>query len=63
MGDYANVALYLTRTGAAKLATAIEADVNNTTEDFASSAIEELVGGGLPTRTWIPAQWPFAGAG
>ena len=45
MGYYSDVALCLTRTGAAQLATAIEAHVSNTTEDFASSAIKELVGG------------------
>ena len=42
MGYYSDVALCLTRTGVAKLATAIEAHVNNTPEDFASSAIEEV---------------------
>lgn len=45
MGYYSDVALCLTGTGSAKLATAIEAHVSNTTEDFASSAIKDLVGG------------------
>lgn len=45
MGYYSDVALCLTRAGAAQLATAIEARVGSTTENFASIAIKDLIGG------------------
>ena len=44
MGDYSDVALCLTKTGAAKLATAVEARVSDTYGDFASNDIKEMVG-------------------
>ena len=44
MGYYSDVALCLTKAGAAKLATAIEARVSSTPTDFTCSAIKDLVG-------------------
>ena len=44
MGYYSDVALCLTKTGAAKLATAVEARVSDTYGEFASNAIKEMVG-------------------
>ena len=45
MGYYSDVALCLTKVGAAQLATAIEARVGSSPENFASSAIKDLIGG------------------
>lgn len=45
MGYYSDVALCLTKAGAAQLATAIEARVGRSPTDFACSAIKDLVGG------------------
>ena len=45
MGYYSDVALCLTKAGAAQLATAIKARVSSTPTDFACSAIKDLIGG------------------
>ncbi len=45
MGYYSDVALCLTKAGAAQLATVIEARVGSSPENFASSAIKDLLGG------------------
>ena len=45
MGYYSDVALCLTRAGAEKLAAAVEARTGNTSDDFGSTAIRELIGG------------------